>query len=100
MRGFMNVKEQRQLYYKLGCQEDTKAGTFLSSMSAWVTTSLSPVGVEMVILGLEISGPTQLVYYLCLSEAGRSLNSLAMLKKICPCSFLRIKVLGSQDAEL
>ena len=59
----MNVKEQRQLYYKQGCQKDTKAGTFLSSRSAWDTASLGPGGVEMVILGLEISGPTQLVYH-------------------------------------
>jgi hypothetical protein len=29
-RGFMNVKEQRQLLYKPGCQKETNAGTFLS----------------------------------------------------------------------
>ena len=28
MRGFMNLKEQRQLHYKLTCQKDTKAGRY------------------------------------------------------------------------
>ena len=46
MRAFMNAKEQRQLYYKQGCQKDTKAGTFQSSKSAWDPASLGPGGVE------------------------------------------------------
>ena len=46
MRAFMNAKEQRQLYYKQGCQKDTKAGTFQSSKSAWDPASPGPGEVE------------------------------------------------------
>jgi hypothetical protein len=53
----------------------------------------------MVILGLEISGPTQLVYHLSSREAGRSLNSFAMLKENMFLLFPKNKCPGSQDAE-
>jgi hypothetical protein len=55
-----------------------KADRFLSSGSSGDRARISPGMVEMVILG---QGPTQLVYHLCLTEAGRFLNSFAMLKE-------------------
>ena len=78
IRGFMNLKEQRQLHCKPACQADTNAGRFLSSRSAWDTAKLGPGVLEMVISG---QGPIQLTYCLCLTKADRSLNSFAMLRK-------------------
>ena len=66
-----------QLIRKIQRQAETFAGKFLSSRSAWDTLSPGPGVVEMVISGL---GPTQLVYHLCLIEAGRSLSSFARIK--------------------
>ena len=51
MRGFMDLKEQRQLHYEPACQKDTKAGRFLSLRSAWNTANSSPGVVEMVVAG-------------------------------------------------
>jgi hypothetical protein len=59
MRGFMNLKEQRQLHYEPPCQKDKKAGRFLSSRSVWDTTRLNLSVAEMVISG---QGSTQLAY--------------------------------------
>ena len=58
----------------------TKADRFLSSGSAMDRVNLGPGVVEMVISGW---APTQLAYYLCLclTEAGRSLNSFILLKE-------------------
>ena len=69
-----------QLVRKIQRQADTNAGRFLSSRSAWDRANLGPGVVEMVISGQD---PTQLVYCLCLTQAGRSLNSFAMLKEKC-----------------
>jgi len=55
----------------------TKADRFLSLGPAWDGARLGPGVVEMVISG---RGPTQLAYHLCLTEAGRSLNSFTVLK--------------------
>ena len=76
MRGFTDLKEQRQLHYEPACQKDTKegdkeiqgvvitgqepiqlsllfvltkAGRFLSSRSAWDRARLGPGMVEMAI---------------------------------------------------
>ena len=65
MRGFTDLKEQRQLYYEPACQKDTKAGRILSSRSAWDRASLGPGMVGMVISGQD---PTQLIYCLCLQR--------------------------------
>jgi hypothetical protein len=54
------------------------AERFLCSGSSWYRTRLDPGVVEMVISG---QGPTQLVYHLCLTEAGQSMNSLTVLKE-------------------
>ena len=106
MRDFINIKEQRQLYYEPICQKDTKegdkemqgeaipgnptqlsclfmltrAGRFMSSELAWDSARLGLGMVEMVISGWH---PIQLTYWLCLMED--SLNSFAMLKKKCGC---------------
>jgi hypothetical protein len=57
---------------------------------------IGPGVVEMVLSG---QNPTQMSYYLCLTEAGRSLNSFAMFKEMCACCLLRIKGLRSWDAD-
>jgi hypothetical protein len=84
IRSFLDLKEQRQLHHKTACQKNTKTGRdkcrFLSSGSTCNRACLGPGMVEMVISGW---GPTQLAYHLCLTEAGRSLNSFAMFKKMC-----------------
>jgi hypothetical protein len=56
----------------------TKAGRFLSSRLTRDRARVGTGKVEMVISG---QGPTQPVYPLCLTEAGRALNSFAMFKK-------------------
>jgi hypothetical protein len=33
IRGFMNLKEQRELYYEAACLKDTNASRYLSSRS-------------------------------------------------------------------
>jgi hypothetical protein len=57
---------------------DSKADRFINSGSACNRAQLGTEVIEMVISGM---GPTQLPYCLCLSEAGRPLNSSAMLKE-------------------
>lgn len=52
------------------------AGRFLKSRSTWDIARLGPSVVEMVI---SVQGLSQLVYCLCLTEAGKFLNSSAML---------------------
>jgi hypothetical protein len=54
-----------------------KGDEFLSSNLSWDRAELGPGMVEMAISGQSF---TQLVYHLCLTEAGRSLNSFEMLK--------------------
>ena len=92
----MSLREQRQLHYEPACQKDTKAGRFLSSKSAWDTLLSRP--------GCGRSGNFRAGSHLarsphCLTEAGRSLNSFAVLKEMCASCFLRIKGLGPTDAD-
>lgn len=63
MRGFTDLKGQRQLNYKPACQKDIKAGRFLCSRSAWDTASPGQGVIEIRISG---QSPTQLIYHLCL----------------------------------
>ena len=53
MRGFMDLKEQRQLHHETACQKDTKAGLFQSSRSAWDRENLSPGTIGVVISELD-----------------------------------------------
>jgi hypothetical protein len=81
MRGFMDLKEQRQLHYKPVCQEDIKKG-----------------GRET--LGVVMAGqdPTQLSLLFVLTKAGRSLNSFAKLKKQkTMCCGLLLGIKGNSD---
>jgi hypothetical protein len=104
MRGFMNLKEQKQLYCEPTSKKDTKEGDkeiqgvvitvdptqlrllflltkadiFLRLGSAWDRGRLSPGVVQRVISGL---GSTQVDFHLCLKETGRFLNSFAMLEE-------------------
>ena len=77
MRGFMDLKEQRQLHYEPACQKDTKAGRFLSSRLAWNRVNLGP-GPDMVRMAIVGQDPTQLNLLFVLTKAGRSLNSVAI----------------------
>ena len=72
--------ELSQLVRKIQKQADTKAGRFLSSRSAW-DTGRSGLGVVKMEISVSGWGPTQLAYCLCLTEAGRYLNSFAVLKE-------------------
>jgi hypothetical protein len=61
----------------------TKSDKFLSSGSPWNRARLGPGTAEMEISGGGWSvgrDPTQQVDHLCLTKAGRSLNSFAMIK--------------------
>jgi hypothetical protein len=58
MRGFTNLREQRQLHYEPAYQKDTKAGRYLSSRSAQDRENLGPGVVGGVI--------SELDYFLCL----------------------------------
>ena len=119
IRGFTDLKEQRQLYYEPACQKDakkddkeigqvvvitgqdptqpnlvfvlTKAGRFLSSGSAWDRASLGSGVVGVVISGQD---PTQLVYCLYFDK-GRQISEF-----ICNVKNVRIKGLGSWNADL
>jgi hypothetical protein len=77
MRGFTDRKEQTPWHRETACQKDTKAGRFPSSRLAWDRMNLGPGVVGMVISGWD---PTQLNLLFVPTKAGRSLNSLAMLK--------------------
>lgn len=71
-----------------------KGRQVLSSPWTWNRARLGPGVVKMVV----ISGlGTQLVYCLCLTEVGRSLNSFAVLKG--NVYLLSPKGLESQDAD-
>jgi hypothetical protein len=110
MRGFTDLKEQRQLHHEPVCQKNikegdkelwrvvipgqdptqlsllfvrTKTGRFRSSRSAWDRASLGP-GVVVVMLSMR-SYPARL--FSVLTKAGRSLNAFAMLKSNVPAVF-------------
>lgn len=69
MRGFTNLKKEKQLFYEPICQiqreADTNVGRFLSSRSSQNKRSLRP-GPGMVEVVISGQGPTQLAYSLCL----------------------------------
>jgi hypothetical protein len=79
IRSFKDLKEQRQLPCEPDSQKDTKAGRYKSRQIpefkvSWNRKCPGPGVVEMLISG---QGPTQHLY---LTEAGRYLNSFAILK--------------------
>ena len=82
MRGFTNLKEQRQLHYEPACQKDTKAGRFLSSRSAWDRASLGLGVVEMVISRQD---PTELAH--CAYKGRQISEFICNVKKMCLLSF-------------
>ena len=81
----MNLKEQRQLYYELACQKDTKSGRFLSSMPAWDRVRL---GLAVISMAADLSEipPSQLIICAC---KGRQTSEFIcnVKKKKMPCWF-------------
>jgi hypothetical protein len=104
MRDFENLEKQRQLHYEPACQKDTKSERYKGRQIPEFQISLGQrefrsrpmVGISW----WSSRSPTKLAYCLCLTKAGRSLNSFAMLKKKSACwLFLIIKGLGSWDTD-
>ena len=96
--GLMNPKEQRQLCYDPTCQKDTKEvekdlgsgdqswfhPAKVSCLCVQKQTNSWVQGQPETEQGNFRMGPNQLAQHLCLTEAGRSLNSFAMLQgKVC-----------------
>jgi hypothetical protein len=83
MRGFIDLKEQRELHNEPACQKDTKAGRFLNSRSVLDRENLGPSMVG-VVLSDRVPPPRGLSVF---TKEGRSLCSFAMLRKMCLLSF-------------
>jgi hypothetical protein len=84
VRGFKDLKEKAQLHGAPAWQKDTKASRFLSSRSALGQSKFQfrHGGSSDLRAG---SHPASLLSVL--TKAGRSLNSFAVLRKMCLLSF-------------
>lgn len=84
IRGFTDLKKQRQLHYESACQKDTKTGRYKCRQIPELKVNL---GQREYRFQCGRNGNFRTRFHLaslhCLTEAGRSLNSSAMLKRKC-----------------